>query len=301
MAFEWHDPFRRRGMVFLALVLSLCLGLPPSGGSADAGEKARQMLAQGWQHFHEHVPAEYAIALGYFERAKEADPDNAGADAALAALYWRSYEEFWFNVLGVGRSDAPSLARRHLEAALQSPTARAHEVDCRMTSFMAKHDQALAACEKAIALDPEDADIRHAMALALINAGKPESALSQVREARRIDPAMEEYHGYYEGMARFFGGDSAAAVVALESAMAARPELWAFEKDFDSAICNPCIFLIAALADLGRTDEAKRLVDSFLAYHSGWTINGELYFRPLRREEDIDRLTNALRSAGVPE
>lgn len=299
-------PLRSAPRILSVLFLGLASGFPASGwagtGSAGTGsDSAEELLQKGWQQFHMHMPAHYATVLQLFHQAKEADPDNSEADAALAALYWRSYEEFWFHVLGAGRSDAPRLAKIHLEAAMEAPTARAQEVDCRMKSFRAKHDEALAACEKAIALAPADADIRHAMALALINDGQPEEALSQVREARRIEPGMEEYHGYYEGMARFFSGDSAGAIAALEEAIKANPALWTFEEDYKSAICNPCILLIAALAEVGREDEAKRLVEKFLVHHSGWTVASEMYFRPLRRKNDIERLANALRAAGVPE
>lgn len=269
--------------------------------AADMNDTAQQLLAKGWTTFEKHIPKQYPIALEYFSKAKEVEPQNPKADAALAALYWRAYEEYWYNLLKVGRTQARRLVETYLDSALQTPTARAHEVDCRMKSFRAKHEEALAACEAAIALDPHDAYARHAMALALINSGKPEAALSQVREARRAAPEMEEYHGYYGGMAKFFAGAPEAALAALEGAMAAHPKLWSFEDDSQSAICLPCIMIIASLGQLGRTEEAKPLAHTFMEFHIDWTISSELFYRPLRREKDIERLREGLRKAGVPE
>ncbi|MDX1709655.1 MAG: hypothetical protein R3316_00795 [Rhodovibrionaceae bacterium] len=295
MAFLRYSVIRIPALLLLGFALAL-----PAHVYAGSDE-AQVFLEKGWQQFHKHRPAHYAMAQRFFNQAKEADPDHAETDAALAALYWRGYDEFWFNVLGVGRSDARLLAKKHLEKALEEPTARAYEVDCRMKSFRAKHEEALAACRKALALAPEDPDIRHAMALALVYDGQPEEALLHIDKARQSDPQMEDYHGYYEVMARFFVGDSTGAIAALEKAISANPGLWTFDEGLQSATCNPCIFLIAALADNGRTEEAKRLVKRFMDHHIDWTITNEMYYRPLRLETDIEHLTNALRAAGVPE
>ncbi len=300
--FNALSPYRRTSVVILLLVLMLVVETPRLSWSDEAQDRSRELLAKGWQQFDKHVPAHYAMALRFFNQAKEAEPGSAEVDAALATLYWRGYEEFWFNVLRVGRSDARLQAKSYLEAALRSPTAVAHQVDCRMKAFRAKHDEALAACERAIALDPENAGARHAMALALIYNGEPEKALLQIQKARGIEPDMEDYHGYYEGMARFFTGDSEAAIRALKKAITANPELWSLEEEhFASAVCQPCILQIAALGDLGREDEANQMVEAFMKVHIDWTVTNEMYWWSLRRERDIERLANGLRLAGVPD
>jgi Flp pilus assembly protein TadD len=180
------------------------------------------------------------------------------------------------------------------------PTARAYEIDCRIKSFRAKHKAALAACRNAVDLAPDDPEVRHAMALALINAGDPEAALDHVAAARAAAPEMEAYHGLYEGTAEFFAGRSESALEALRRAMAARPDLWSFDTLETGVLCSPCIMIVAALGDLGRTEKAQERVEQFMSYHIDWSVQNELYFRPLKREQDVEHLRESLRAAGVP-
>jgi hypothetical protein len=45
---------------------------------------------------------------------------------------------------------------------------------------------------------------------------------------------------------------------------------------------------------------AEARVEQFMSYHIDWSVQNELYFRPLKRERDVERLRTSLRAAGVP-
>lgn len=288
------------GLSFLFAAATPSFG-PRAASAAEGAERAAPPLAAGWAEFRKHTIAGYVRAHALFQKAEAAAPDDPDVHAALAAVYWRAFDETWTNQLDVGFYEARRLAEWHQEDAMRAPSARAHEVDCRIKTYRAKYAAALEACRTAIAMDGRDADIRHAMAQALIYKGDPEAALEQVRQAREIAPAMEGYHGLYAGMAHFFAGDLQAAVAALDGALDANPELWTLEGGSHAAICHPCIFKIAALAHLGRVDEAQAMVATFMESHFGWEVGRELYFRPLARARDVDRLRSGLLEAGVPE
>ena len=295
---------RRAGMeaLLLLFLLSAAVALWPriAWANPDTGN-AEELLAKGWAEFGQHNVAAYVRAYDLFQKAESAGPNNPDVHTALAYVYWRAYEETWTNQIDVGFSEARRLAESHIDDALQAPSARTYEVDCRLNTFRTKYEDALEACRRAIALDDHDAEIRHATALTYIYMGKPDKALEQVQVARRLAPDMEGYHGLYAGMAHFFAGDMASAVAALDAAINANPKLWSLEGDWRAALCHPCIFKIAALAQLDRLQEAKMIVDALMESHFGFQVSRELYFRPLAREQDVLRLRSGPLKARLPE
>ena len=48
---------------------------------------------RGWEHYQRTTPADFVAAIPHFERAIALDPSYARAHAALAMVYFRSYDQ----------------------------------------------------------------------------------------------------------------------------------------------------------------------------------------------------------------
>ena len=106
--------------------------------------------------------------------------------------------------------------------------------------------------ERAIALDPNDADGYVALAGALNLAGEPQRALQLMEQAVRLNPHYPTSYLHELGLARFGMEDYDEAAVTLERAVALNPDdRWSSR------------LLIAALGHLGRVEDAAPVLRAF--------------------------------------
>jgi tetratricopeptide (TPR) repeat protein len=90
-----------------------------------------------------------------------------------------------------------------------------------------QYDQALAESERAIALDPNDADSYSAQANVLNWAGRPEEALKVVEQAMRLNPRYPPVYLFNLGMAYRSTGRYAETVATLKEVISRSPNLLA--------------------------------------------------------------------------
>ena len=135
-----------------------------------------RMDPKGW----ESIPVEKAVEL---------DPNYSNAYAGLAEAYMRG------SILQINRKLRHSLrlarvlAANHLRKAMQHPTHIVYREMARLCRMRYQYEEAVKYAEKAIAIDPNDADNNSVMAQVLIYSGSPEEAIPFTERMRRIDPA----------------------------------------------------------------------------------------------------------------
>jgi TolB-like protein/class 3 adenylate cyclase len=155
--------------------------------------EAYDAFLQGWQHYLRQNPENFRTAISYFEKAVELDPEYARAYAALAATYMQVSKRFWHTKVGLRYLHDPRfLAEEFLQKALLDPTPLAHQVAAGMLSQQGRHEEAIAEAERAISIDPNDADGYIALAGALSLAGRPEEAHQLVQQAMRLHGAVRK-------------------------------------------------------------------------------------------------------------
>jgi len=140
---------------------------------------------KGWNKYLQQNPIAAREAIGHFERAIELEPNYSRAFAALAATYWqiarRQWQEERFGLRSV--HDARLKAEEYIAKARQLPTSLRHQVAAAILSQQGMHEEAIREGERAISLDPNDADAYVALAGALSLAGEPVKALDFVPKA----------------------------------------------------------------------------------------------------------------------
>ncbi|MBI3458232.1 MAG: adenylate/guanylate cyclase domain-containing protein [Candidatus Rokubacteria bacterium] len=296
---EIGDVFALQDEVTRKIVAALAVTLPagePSGATRrkeTANVAAYDAFLQGRAHYVRRTPEDYAKAASQFEKAIELDPGYGRAYAALAATYWESWQRGWewTRALGVSHSGARDRAEEYLRNAMNNPTPLAHRLASEMRWRGRQYEEAIAEAQRAITLDPNDADSHVAMAMALIWAGRAGEAVDFVKKAMRLDPHYPPYYSHVLGLAYFGMDQFQQAATLFERALERNPE------DYP-----PLIPLAAAYGHLGQPDKARAALDT---YRTEWEWQGappvtlHRAWWPYKERADADRLAEGLRQAGL--
>jgi TolB-like protein len=258
--------------------------------------EAYDTFLKGWEQYLRQRPESFRQAIALFEKAVELDPKYSRAYAALAATYWQVWKRYWHNALGLGSNvwhDVRFKAEEFLAKAMEDPTPLALQVSATMLAQQGRHDEAIAEGERAVAMDPNDADGYVALAGALNLAGMPEKALRLMERAMRLNPHYPTSYLYELGLARFGMEEFDEAAVALERAVILNPDdRWTSR------------LMIATLGRLGRAGEAAAIMDRAEANWRGFdplSVRGITFWYPFKEPADAERFADGLRKAGIPD
>src|SRR6516165_1142817 len=156
--------------------------------------------------------------------------------------------------------------------------------------FQRRHDDALAAGEKAIALCSNSAGSYHMAALFHGFAGDFRRAAQYEQQAERLSPLSRNESMNHAAWAKFHLGDLVAARDTASRILIERPH-WLTAQ----------VTLAASLWNLGNEDEARLIVRKMLANHPNLTASRWAQRLPYRHQKDLDVLITPLRLAGLPE
>ncbi len=251
---------------------------------------AYDAFLQGWGHYLRRTPDDFAKALPYFENAIQLDPNYGRAYAALALTYLEFATYGWLWSTGDLNPTTRIRAQLYLERAMKYPTSVAHRVASDIVLTRRKHQEALAEAEKAITMDPNDAESHLMMAEVLLFIGRPEEAITSAKKAMLLDPRNIAFPLGLQGLAYFCMEQFKEAASLMERALKLNPNRTGFAST-----------LAAAYAHLGRNREARSALD---VYTKPWYIPVNLqrvmYYFPFKNLEDGDRFAEGLLRAGLP-
>jgi TolB-like protein/class 3 adenylate cyclase len=256
--------------------------------------EAYDTFLRGWEQYLKQTPESFLRASELFKKATELDPNYYRAYAALSLTLWQGWRSFWFEKMGYKSThDIRFAAEEYLAKAMQQPTPLALQISTAMHAQWGRNDEAIADGERAIAIDPNNADGYVALAHALNLVGDPQKALPLMEKAIRLNPHYPSSYLYELGMARFGIEDYDGAAVALQQAITINPD------DRLSAR-----LLIATLGQLSRAADALDIIDRAgknYRGHDPLTIRGIAFWYPFQKPEDAERLADGLRKAGIPD
>jgi len=291
--FTMRDEISRR--IVTALSVTLVDQENSNRGRAETNSSdAYDAFLRGWAHYRFATPYDSVKSISYLKNAVKLDSNFGRAHAALAATYWRIYDNNWAISTGVSYSDALEQTNRHLEEALKNPTPLAHRTAAKQYFYFRRWDEAMIQAEKAIAMDPNDPSGYEAMGTLLVNLGRAAEGLDFIKKAMRLDPQSD--YLYRLGEAQFHLERYDEASVTLQRATKLNPDdEWNY-------------FLLAATyGHLGREQEARSAITRFnKTYHDPTDKQRPLTLADLDtwifKEAAIrERLQEGLRKAGVPE
>jgi adenylate cyclase len=227
-------------------------------------------------------------AIKYFKEALEHDPNYSQAYACLGFAYMFDYQNRWSDDPDGSLAIAKQYARQATEKDPKEPLARC--VGALAASFEKDLDQAKSEIDMALSLNPNLA-LAHNIRGNISNyAGRPLEAIPEIEQAMRLDPALSPQFIHFLGMAYLLAGKYETAAVLLRQRVVLVPN-----TDFSRAL------LASALGHLGELDEARRVWGELKEINPNYTFAEHIGRQPFKRQEDIQRITDGLAKAGLPD
>ena len=251
---------------------------------------------QGLAWFNKGItPDNFARARSFYDRALAVDPDNVDAAIGLAAIEAREGANSFVD----DPTAAFTAAEAKLTKALSSIPDHAHgHMWLGFVDMLTKRAaRGIAECEHALALDRNLAQAHAFIGFGKIFAGRAEETEAHVGEALRLSPR--------DTMAYVWAGYVAIAMNHLGSwEQAAAWPGRAIEANRNCPQAH--FFLAAALARLGRLDEARSAVKSGLALSPTFAITRAMAHWTAMSDDPtylagLELVCVGLRKAGVPE
>jgi len=302
----WADVFDLQdkivGNIATALKLRLVAGqraAQTAGGTSNP--TAYEAYLQGVEFEHRAEPEDLAKAVKRFEQAVALDPNFGSAIAELAWVHWAANGVGSFEkALGLSEGETIVKANAYLEEAAKHPSPAYYQMLAERLLPQQKSDEAIAAVERAIALDSSDPYAYHEMSFALTLNGRAADGLGYLDAAARVDPDWTPWRYYLAAMAYF-------SMDRFEDAAASLEKIKPQSKTADFWTNYVALQLLTATyGHLGRAADAASAREKLKPYVIGaddGEFTGLIAMRdlPFKNYGDLDRVLDGLRKAGVPD
>jgi TolB-like protein/DNA-binding winged helix-turn-helix (wHTH) protein/tetratricopeptide (TPR) repeat protein len=244
-------------------------------------------------HFEGITPDSLATARRFFARALALDPTNFRALVQAAALETVYSTTFLPDDRTARLVAAEAAVAKALSLAPQDATAHLCMGMIQMSTNRAS--LAIRQCERALELDRNLANAHHRIGAAKLLLGRPEDTESHVEQALRLSPRDSFVFLWRStaGSAKFWLSEEEGAVAWLRSSIEA-----------NGNYPRSHFILAAALAHLGRLDEAQSEVQAGSAIDQTFTIarfSAHVMSHNSAYLSGRERLIDGMRKAGVPE
>lgn len=246
--------------------------------------EAYDAFLQGWEQLWRGTYEANLRAREHFARATRLDPRFARAYANQALTY---VSETGLLLPEGSLDQAYDLAQTAV--ALDASLPQVHWVLADVHIFRGELEQALAASDKVLALEPNYADGYAQRAAILRQLGRPEEALTFIERAMRLNPRYPAMYLRELGEIHFMMRHYEDAIASLEAALERNPNLW-----------DARLFLAASYAHADRVEDAEWQLLEVLTVNPDLTLAGvgrvgEGY----ANDADLDHLVEGLRKAGL--
>ncbi len=221
-------------------------------------------------------------------KAFELDPKYAGALASVG------YSHAMAVISGFSDDPAEDLkqARAYAEQslAIDDTNPDAYALMARLAVFDHKYEQAVEYAQRSVELSPSHADNTALLGLFLSFAGRHAEALQVMNRAMRLAPYYPNWYMDIMGFAHRFLGNYDEAINALEQLR-------------DRAPNSPrtYIYLASTYAEAGRDEAARTAAKELLARNPNFSIKQYAKFQTWKNPEDLEKVVDGLRKAGLPE
>jgi TolB-like protein/class 3 adenylate cyclase/cytochrome c-type biogenesis protein CcmH/NrfG len=161
--------------------------------------------------------------------------------------------------------------------------------------YRGHYDEAIAKAEKAIGLNPNDAEAQFTMGETLIYAGRAAEAVGFIKKAMKINPKYPSYYLWHLGLGQFCMKQYKEALTSLEDY---------YKRKMKPQHIVPKWLLAATYAHLGQEQKAQEMLSKLIkkrGYYKAYSVEKVLRdnFYAFKNQENKDRLADGLRKAGL--
>jgi adenylate cyclase len=249
--------------------------------------QAYDYFQQGVDAFNLFTKGCTATAIQWFEKAIDRDPSYGKPYAKIA---WAHLVDVW---LGWSEDTEFSMA----EALKFATAAIQHDDDegwgywamAGYHMFGGHHDRAISVYQRALELNPNDADVLNDFGQCLSFAGRAKEGVEVVHKAMRLNPHYPDYWIMQLGPIYFDARRYEDAISTLEK--------------LHSKEIGIQLYLAASHAALGHTDQARATMASVIRLDPLATLErlAPTFLAPYKNASDRDHLRENLVKAGLPE
>jgi TolB-like protein/class 3 adenylate cyclase len=246
---------------------------------------------RGLASLHQWTRESNEETLSNFYRAIELDPNFASAYGMAARTYVRRKAGGWIMDREREFAEAVRLARR--AADLGKDDAIALGTAGYALSYIAgEHEEGKILTDRALVLNPNLAWGWLYSGWVRVWLGEPEAVAERAGRAMRLSPSDPDSFSMYCAMAfaHFFAGRYDEAVRWADQAATEKPD-----------ILYPIAVSAASNAQAERNEQAKRAMSQMRRIDPTLRMSNLKDLFPLQRAEDLDRWSDGLRRAGLPE
>ncbi|NGO55781.1 hypothetical protein G6N73_33020 [Mesorhizobium camelthorni] len=241
-----------------------------------------ELLLRGHEHYYLHDKKSNKIARQFYKRATARDPSFARAYAFLSKTFNLEWRYRWSLDPGTSLAKARELAVQAIRIDGYEP--RGHSELGFAELYGGNIAGSIASYERALELNPNDADVIAEYGDSLTYDGRPQEALMQFATAKRLNPVEPDWYKWCEGGALFQSGRYREAVGVLQNM-----------RDPSEA----ARLLAASYAYLDDQARARSWASSVKQKHPQFSVDYWAETQPFRKMEDLDHFTKGLRLAGL--
>ena len=243
--------------------------------------------AQGMSYYRQAVTKDnLAAAQRCWEKALALDAASAPLNAMLGFTHCLDARFGWKDTFETAIGKARAYADRAL--ALDPGNADAHITSGLVLLLQGRHDEAVADVRKAVQLAPGAADVLQFAGFVLTPSGYPEEAILLVQKAMTLNPNYPAAYLGVLGDAYRQSGRTDQAIAALEAYHARNPGFGLTD-------------VVIAYQEKSQLEEARRTAERLMAARPEFTIAGWRKTQFIRRDAArVEADAAALRAAGLP-
>jgi adenylate cyclase len=241
---------------------------------------------QGMSHLRKAVTKEdNSQARHFWEKALALDPASASLNAKLSFLHSLDARFGWWDDRQTAMDKARAYADRALE--IDPGNADGYTASSLTLLFQRRHDEAVAAAKKAVQLAPGAADAAELASHVLAASGYPEDAVVLGEKAMSLSPSYPAMLLGALGNAYRLSGRTEQAIAAFQAYHARNPGFGLTD-------------LVIIYQQTGQPEKARRTAEQLLAARPNFTIS-EWFKTQFRRDTaQVEADKAALRDAGLP-
>ncbi len=228
-----------------------------------------------------------AQAANCFEHVIRIEPDSPMGYLGTAWTHLSASRYGWSESAPNSLQQAANLARKALD--LDETCADAHALLGYHQLLALAHDQAIAAGERSVALNPNHADNVANLACSYAVSGRPGDAIIAMRRAMRLFPTYPAWYLNILGYAQYQCGEYEDAERVLRNALEREPAY------------TDCRLILAGVHQArGRTDDARREAREVLRLEPGFRLKQiEARLVIVKDREMLARFLDMLRQLGL--
>ena len=281
------DVFAIQDDVVWNIVSALGQQLRPEGRGQTAAIPTKNIEAYEWlikgrQHvFRAQGRTEARNAL---QKAIKIDSTLSDAYAWLAVFHYSDWVFYHQHITTSTMNDALSSAETAIK--LNPQSALAHMSLGIVNLYRGEREAALNSLQRALQLNPNDADVLVFLQEAYTFDGEPEKGIASVQQAMRLNPHYPEWYLWHLSFALYANSQYEEAISTLRKVV---------------DIKEPSRILAAALAMVGRIDEAQQVAQDFLTVFPEFSINQWASMQPFKNNSDLQKFIKGYRLAGLPD